>query len=629
MMKPRYAVIDLTTGQVTNYPISEEMVAMYLGGKALAARILYDELKPGTDPLSPDNILIINTGPMNGTGAPSSSRFNLSTRNVLTGGIASSNCGGTFGVKMRKAGYDGVIIKGKAAQPSYIEIIDGEIAIRDASHLWGLNTEETQHRFDNRYGMLVIGPAGENLVKYACAVSGERVAGRCGVGAVMGSKNLKALVAYGTQEIPVHDRQGFKRYIKEWVDFLRSHQSTGQDLGLYGTSGFLNKCNASGILPTHNFKEGSWDKADMLSGQHLAENYLTRNSGCISCPIRCERRVMVEGKEVKGPEFETVGLLGSNIENSDLGLINLWNYHIDLLGMDTISLGGTLAFAMELQEKGIKDFGLKFGETGNIMDAIYKIAYREGDWGELADGTKTLSERYGGKDFAIHSKGLELASYDPRKAVGMGLGYATSNRGACHLNGGYTAILEAIGAVPVDPITTKGKPELTVFLQNTLEAVSTAGFCLFTAMTMISGFAFKLKPSGKIVGLMGGCMLSARFLLRGIWNKLPGAMPFNSKYFLPHVEAVNLVTGLKMTSGNFLQIGERCYNLERLFNMREGLTGKDDDLPARLTGIPSDPQNPDTVVKVKEMLPLYYRTRGWDKEGVPTEEKLKQLGLTR
>ncbi len=628
MIKPRYAEINLTTGTITDYPMSDLNYEQYLGGKGLAAKILYDELKPGIDALSPENIFIVNTGPMTGTGAPSSSRFNISSRNVLTGGIVSSNCGGNFGYKLRKAGFEGLIIRGQAAKPSYIEVLDEEICIKDASELMGLNTEETQHKFDRRFGCLVIGPAGENLVRYACVVSGERVAGRGGVGTVMGSKNLKAIVAYGTREIPIHNPAGLKDHTMKWVDILRSHPLTGRDLGLYGTAGFVPKCNASGIMPTHNFRDGSWDQADQISGQQMTETHLTRNSGCVSCPIRCERRVMVEGKEVKGPEFETVGLFGPNIENSDLGLINIWNYHADLLGMDTISLAGTMSFAMELQEHGIKDFGLSFGNTANILDAMYKIAHRDGELSELADGSKILSGKYGGQEFAIHSKGLELAAYEPRKSTAQGLGYATSNRGGCHLGGGYGALLEAIAFIPVDPVTTKGKPELTVMFQNACDVISTAGFCLFTAHIMVPGVAYRLKPSGRVVGMIGKTILNSRWALRKMWGLMPWIMPFNSMFPFPHAEAIQLATGLDMTLGKFLQIGDRVFNIERLFNYREGLDAKDDSLPKRLTNVPSDPDDPNTVVNLKEMLPIYYKTRGWTADGVPTKRKLRKLGIT-
>lgn len=627
MILPRYAEIDLCSGRVAEYTISKEDYQLYLGGKGLAARILYDELKAGIDALSPENIVIINTSPMTGSGAPSTSRFNLTTKNVLTGGIASSNCGGTFGMKLRKAGYDGMVIKGKALGPSYIEIMDGKISIKDAAHLWGMNAEETQRQFDRRYGTLAIGPAGEHLVKFACAVSGERVLGRCGVGAVLGSKNIKALVAYGTKEIPVDNRPGLDRYTKRWVKLLQENKATGEAIPLYGSAGFVNKCNASGILPTRNFQSGHYEEADRISGEELADKHLTRNAGCVSCPIRCERRVMVNGKEVKGPEFETVGLFGSNIDNADLGMINQWNYEADVLGMDSISLGGTLAFAMELQQRGIKDFGLRFGSTAEISDAIRKIAYREGIFSELAEGSKILAEKYGGQEFAIHAKGMELASYDPRKATGHGLGYATANRGGCHLNGGYMVFLEAIGPLPLDPITTKSKGSLTALLQNLMEAVSVSGFCLFSTLALAPNALYNAKPSGEIVGAIGKITLAIGPVIKKIGGLLPGLLPFNSLYIVAYAEPIKLVTGLKMTTGMLIQLGERSYNMERMFNVREGMSSVEDSLPARLTSVPSDPADPNTVVKLDKMLPEFYEARGWDEKGIPTAKKLKQLRI--
>ena len=627
MIKPRYMQIDLSNNTIEEYPISEKVFEAYIGGKSLGAKILFDELIPMVDPLSAENIFIVNTGPLNGTGAPASSRFNITTKNVLTGGIASSNCGGTFGFKLRKAGFEGLIIRGKAAKKSYIEIMDGEIRIKDAKNLWGMNTEEVQNEFDDKYGKLVIGPAGENLVKYACAVSGERVAGRCGVGAVMGSKNLKGLVAYGTKKIPVYDQVNFKNYAKKWVKYLKGHPATGEALPMYGTAGLVSKCNASGILPTENFNRGDYEKADEISGENLYENYLIKNNGCISCPIRCERRVMVEDKEVKGPEYETIGLFGSNIANYDLGLINKWNYHADLLGMDTISLSGTIAFAMELKKEGLKDYGINFGDTSNIQDIMYKIAYREGQYSELADGTKILSEKYGGKDFAMHSKGLELAAYEPRKSVGMGLGYATSNRGACHLNGGYASLLENLGAIPMDNTETKGKPELVILLQNLLDAISASGFCIQTTQALIPNLAYKLKPSGKTVGMIGKAVLGSRAVLGGVWDKLPGMLPFNTMYIAPQSEMLKLATGIEMTTGKFLQLGERCYNIERMFNVREGFSVKDDQLSSRLTDIKIDDNDEKSFVNIDEMLPIYYKVRGWNEHGIPTEKKLTKLGI--
>lgn len=621
-------MIDLGTGEVTSYPITEELFAGYLGGKIMGAKLLSDLTPPGIDVFAPESMVIINTGPMNDTGAPSSSRFNMTFKNVMTGGIASSNCGGQFGVMLKRAGFDGVIITGQAEEPVVITIEDREVSIGPAGELWGLDAEAVQEKLPDDYGKLVIGPAGENLVRYACAVSGERVAGRCGAGAVLGAKKVKAVIAYGSRRPEVEDQPGFDEYVRKWVKFLKGHPMTGEGLPSYGSAGLVNKANASHALPTHNFKRGSFEKAEEICGENLAKNHMVRNGGCVSCPIRCERRVMVKGKEVKGPEYETVGLFGANIDAADLEFVNLLNYHADILGMDTISLGGTIAFAMELQERGMADFGLTFGKTDNIIEIIYKIAHREGIYSQLADGSKILSEIYGGKEFAIHSKGLELAAYEPRRSVGMGLGYATSNRGGCHLNGGYLALLECVGVLNMDTQETKGKAELTVFLQNAMEGVSAAGFCLFTLQTMVPSFLFRTGPVSRVNRIAGSSMLAARPVLGTLLKLNPRALAVNSMFLLPHSRAIELATGMKMTAGRLLEIGDRGYNVERLYNMREGMTGAADSLPDRMTKEPQEADKPDTRVDLDAMLPVYYKVRGWSSDGIPTEERKRKLGIS-
>lgn len=623
---PKYSIIDLSSGEVADYPISEEIYIKYIGGKSLGSRLLFELLSPGVDPLSPDNIIIINTSPMSGTGAASTSRFNISFKNVLTGGIASSNCGGMFGVKLKAAGYDGIILKGEASCPSYIEIADGDVSIKSAEHLWGMDTEKVQEQFEPHWGKLVIGPAGENGVRYASAVSGERVAGRCGAGAVLGVKKIKAIIAFGTKKVDIYDKKKFDDYNKKYINLLRNHPVTGDTLPKYGSAGFLKNTDSSHSLPTKNFQMGQFEHAAKISGETMADTVLTRNSGCTSCPVRCERRVMVHGKEVKGPEYETLGILGANILNGDLELINEINYLADIYGMDTISLGGTLAFAMELKEKNMADFGLNFGSKEGILEAIHDIAYGLGAAKELGLGTKLLAEKYGGEDFAIHSKGLELAAYEPRTSVGMGLGYATSNRGGCHLNGGYLALVETI-LLSVDPQTPKGKAELTVLFQNLIEAISISGYCLFTAMAVIPGPLVKLGPANPVSKFVAKFLISARSFLGAIWKLIPGLLPFNFLYLLPYSKSIKLATGMPMTSGKFLQMGERGFNIERLFNLREGFTTEDDELCRRLTEVPQDPKRPDTIVPLDKMLPQYYKVRGWDENGVPTRKKLKQLGI--
>ena len=622
MNPPVYAKVDLTTGRWERYEVPREYFKKYVGGKCLAARLLLDLTEPGLDPLDERAAIIINTGPLNGTGAPSSSRFNLSFKNVLTGGIASSNCGGQFGVMLKRAGFDGLIITGRAKEPSVLEALDGEIHIRPAPELWGLDAEKTQERFPEWYGKLVIGPAGENGVLYASAISGERVAGRCGSGAVLGSKRLKALVAYGSKRPEIYDREGFDGFILKWIKFIKKHPMTGQSLPRYGSAGLVNKANATNALPTRNFQSGHFDRADAVSGETLTETRLIRNSGCVSCPIRCERRVPVDGRELKGPEYETLGFFGPNIGAADMDAVLRMNWLCDIYGVDTISFASSLAFAMELKERGMADFGLEFGKTDELEDVLLKVVNREGVYSDIADGTKRMAAKYGGEDFAINSKGLELASYEPRRSVGMGLGYAVANRGGCHLNGGYLALLESVGVLSMDALTPKGKAQFTAFMQDALEAVSSAGCCLFSAQTFVPGVFFKLGPNSAVTKLVGRVMPHMGPMVALMLNMTP-AIAFNSLLLLPHAEALRR----RMFTGSFLNLGERSYNLERLYNLREGLTAKDDTLPKRLTRDLQDPSDPRTRVPLEKMLPIYYKTRGWDKEGRPTKRKLRRLGI--
>lgn len=617
----------MSKSEISEFNISSENYERFVGGKALAARILYDEMRPGTDPLSPENVMIVNTGPLTGTCAPASSRFNVTFKNVLTGGIASSNCGGMFGLKLRRGGYEGLIVRGAAENPVMIEVKDGEIRIRDAAKLWGLDTYQMQDRLSPGLGALVIGPAGENLVRYACAVSGERIAGRCGAGAVMGSKRLKAIVASGKMDIPIHAKERYGEFCREWFQCIASHPLTTSMLGKYGTGYFVDECCEAGILPTRNFSRGKFEGAGRISGRELTGKHMVRRSGCAGCPIRCERRVLIDGREVRGPEFETIGLMGSNIENDDLEKIIKWSFEANRLGIDTMSLGGTISFAMELRERGIKDFGLEFGETDGVDGVIGDIAYRRGAAAELGDGVKLLAERYGGAGFAVHAKGLEMASYDPRLSVGMGLGYATSNRGACHLNSGYMVALEVMGPIKVDPTTAKGKPELTAFLQDLMDAASSSGFCIFSTLSLIPEGLFKRSPSSSIIRTIGKALIDGHAFIRALRGAMPWALPLNIDRLLPHATAVRLATGLPMTIGRFLQMGERAFNMERLFNIREGFSRRDDSLPERMTSEPLQNGDASSAVKLEEMLPAYYRLRGWDKNGTPTRKKLRKLKI--
>jgi aldehyde:ferredoxin oxidoreductase len=621
----KYLQIDLSNGQVTDFPITDEILEQYLGNKGVATRMLYDNLPAGTDPLAPENLLIVNTGPLTGSGAPCTSRFNVTTKSPLTGGILSSNCGGNFGMFLKRAGL-GIIIKGRADRPTWIHIEDGKVELKDASDLWGLDTEETQARLPKGTGKMVIGPAGENAVAYSCIISQERAAGRGGAGAVMGSKNVKAITAKGKAKVPVSYPDKFQKDVKKWIKILKKHPSTGEMMPAYGTAVFVNLCNATNTMPTHNFARGSIEGADAVGGETLADTLLTKNFGCASCVIKCGRRVDVEGHDVKGPEYETLGLLGPNLENLDLAKICEWNYKADLVGLDTISLGNVLGFAMELKEKGIVDWPLEFGKVEGITGLIEDIAYRRGIGKELAEGVRRMSEKYGGKDFAMHVKGMELASYEPRGAVGHGLGYAVANRGGCHIGGGYMIYFEANGPLTMDPLTTRAKPHFAALMQILLDSLSIAGSCQFTAFTAIPPLLLKLQPSSLLYRVVAK---SLEFFGPAVALMLayPKALAFVPPMdLLQHPKAIADLTGMKMTFGNYVMAGQRTYIIERLFNQREGITGEADTLPKRLTDEPQT-SDPNSKVPLGKMLPVYYKLRGLDSRGAPTPHTLEKLGV--
>jgi len=630
-MKSRYGgymgkvlQINLTDGSLKDYHISDRERKLFIGGKTMAAWILNRLLTGKEEALSEENHLVIMTGPLTGTGAPSSSRFDISTLSPQTGFLASSNCGGTFGYFLKKAGYDGIILSGKCSSPVWIEIVNDRVTFHDAGSLWGMETTAAQEALpDPHAGKIVIGPAGENLVRYASIVSGERVAGRAGVGAVLGSKNVKAITVFGTKDVPVANPAGMKKHNKSWFKYLTGHPLPGDFLPRLGTAGLVSPMQMRHMLATRNYKYGQYDHFEKVNGEYLAENCNIRNRGCVSCPIKCARSVMVGGKEVKGPELETLGLLGAGILNDDIDKINEWNNRLDELGMDTISAASTLAWAMEANEKGLWKNGLKFGKTDGITEIWNKIARREGIGNELAEGSKRLSEKYGGKEFAIHAKGLELAAYTPRGAVGQGLGYAVSNRGGCHLNGGYNVIMEGLG-LAMDPLTPHAKADLTMMFQDLMEMLSASGQCLFTSYAILPAPLIShpnapyTKAVNKMLPYLGG-------VLR-ILNKNPLALAVHLPIF-PQTRGFELATGMPMTFGQYMQAGERGYNLERYVNQRFGVSAKDDTLAKRLTDEPQEPDNPRSRVPLQRLKKTYYEARGWDRNGLPTRETLRRLGI--
>lgn len=616
--------IDLTTREVSEYPWTDEDRARYLGGKIMAAKILYDNIQAGTDAYAPENMLVVSTGPLSGTGAPSSSRFNISAISPLTNISASSNCGGDFGLTLKKAGYDALVIAGKSETPIWIEIKDDTVQFHDAAALWGMTTGATQEALGKGTGKMAIGPAGEHLVRYACVMSGDRAAGRAGMGAVMGAKNLKAVTATGTHKCEPRQKEKMKRVYKGWIKLLKGHPLTGEALPKYGTANLVRLMQANHQLATHNYKYGTFKDYDMVSGQTMAEKHLVKNIGCTSCHINCGRLVNLHGKKVKGPELETIGLLGPNIENNNLERILEWNYQLDELGMDTMTTGGAIGFAMELQEKGLWECGLHFGESDTLAQTIDDIAYRRGIGDLLAEGTRRLSEKFGGKEFAINAKGLELAAYEPRGAVGQGLGYATANRGGCHLNAGYLILMEGLG-FHMNPYTTHAKAALTILNQNLMEGVSASGCCLFPLYSFYPGWlvSHQSNPIAKLVN----AILPLSGAVVGLLDMLPAwTMPIHLPLF-PYSKALTVVTGMRITMGKLKEIGERGYNLERLLNMRMGLTGAEDTLPKRLSEDNQIENDPRTHVPIKKMIGAYYFIRGWDATGTPTAKKKKALGL--
>lgn len=631
----RVLQINLSTGDVTDYPWTDKDRELYIGGKTMAAKILYDTLTGRENAYSEENPLIISTGPLTGTGAPSSSRFNISSLSPQTGFISSSNCGGTFGYHLKRAGIDALIITGRREERTWIEIDNGSVTFHNADDLWGTRVTECQRLLaekmsskrgcDIKFGKLCIGPAGENLVRYSAVISDERAAGRTGMGAVLGWKNVKAITVCGNHDTPVHDPSATKKWCQKWFRYLRNHPLTGNQLPRMGTAGLVSSMQMRGLLATKNYTEGRFEHFDKVNGETLAEEYNIVNKGCLSCPIKCARTVTVEGEDVKGPELETLGLLGGGILNKDLYHILKWNKELDDLGLDTISASNTLAYAMEANERGLWNNGLKFGDIEGISKIWDDIAYRRGIGNELAEGSKRLSEKYGGKEFAMQSKGLELAAYEPRRAVGQGLGYAVSNRGGCHLNGGYLVILEGLG-LNIDAQTPHAKADFTMMFQDLMEMISATGQCLFTSYAFFPGFLIT-RPNGAITSAANKLLPHLGWAIR-LMNKFPRVLAFHLPVF-HHTKMMQKAVGMPMTFGKYLQTGERGFNLERAVNVRFGVSAAKDSLPKRLTDVPQDPNDPRTRVPLEQMKKIYYQARGWDKSGIPTCRTLKKLKIAR
>lgn len=618
----RILEVDLANQTFSLRPLDESTAQLYIGGKGYGTRLLYDMTEAGIDPLGPLNPLIFATGPLNGSVAPQSNRFAVVCKSPLTGGIGNATSGGSFAYGMKRAGIDILIFKHQSERPVRLEI-DGDkdsVTFIDASDLWGKGTYATQEVLGKKKYHAVIGPAGENLVRYAGIVSNERIAGRTGVGAVMGSKRLKAVTVAGSRKLDMDDAEKFKEYTS-WVrEHFRDHPVLGESLKRFGTGGIVTTTNARNIIPTHNFKYGHFKDAIKVSGQYMEDHELKGvKSSCIHCPVTCGRDVEVEGVgRVKGPEYETLALLGTNLDIGDIKKVSEWNYHADDLGMDSISLGAVLGFAMELRERGMMSIDLRFGDATGITELIKDIGHRRGPGNDLAEGVKRMSEKYGGVEFAPHVKGLELSAYDPRGSYAQGVEYATTNRGGCHVQGA-SMYLESVGPLTINPQNLKLKADIPVVQQNLACAINSMVLCIFTTYGMIPKQIHEMDPNSFTYKLITTAFENSGPLMRILMGIKGKPMMWFEKW-------LTFITGTTFSGGHLQEIGARIFNLERMYNLREGMTGKDDTLPWRILHEPTF-KGMTSGHPLDQLLPRYYRNRGWDAGGVPLPKTLERLNV--
>ncbi len=606
--------VNLSAGTCTPEPLNMAWANDYLGSRGLASKYLISEIDPKVDPLSPDNKMIMATGPLTGTMASTGGRYTVVTKGALTNAIACSNSGGFFGAEMKFAGWDMIIFEGKSLKPVYLYVENDKAELRDAGHLWGKTcweTEETikrQHQ-DPLIRVSSIGGAGENQVMFACIVNDlHRAAGRSGVGAVMGSKNLKAVAIRGTKGVSgIKDFPAFLAATNAAKKVLADNAVTGQGLPKYGTQVLMNVINEMGALPTRNHRDVQFEEAGKISAEAMHEKrpsdgkaQLVTNAACFGCTIACGRISKIDETHFSvknspkywgasgGLEYEAAWALGAANGVGDLEALQYANLLCNEHGMDPISFGATVGAAMEMYETGIlskEQIGLDapFGSAEALCQLVEMTAHGKGFGKELGLGSARLCAKYGHPELSMSVKGQEFPAYDSRGIQGMGLAYATSNRGACHLRG-YTVASEVLGIpVKTDPLTTDGKPELVKAFQDATGIFDSAGICVFTS------FAWTLadvQPQ-----LQAAC--------EGDWS----------------MDKLNLV-------------GERIWNMERQFNLAAGLSAKDDDLPPRLKTEPAKTGPAKGLVNgLDKMKPEYYKVRGWDSAGVPEQATLQRLGL--
>jgi aldehyde:ferredoxin oxidoreductase len=605
-------VVDLTVRKVLSENFDEPFARKYIGGVGFGIRLLYDRLAPQGDPLSPENLLIFSSGPLSAVNFLGSTGISVVTKSPLTGLIADSDLRGTFGRDLKSCECDALVIKGKSDTPVCIELTDGLTEIKDATDLWGKTTAEVQNTLSQKIGkgssILSIGPAGEHLVKYAC-ISGDVqfFAGRLGMGAVMGSKNLKAIVLKGNKETPLADPEGMKKLMQEVFHDIQ-HDGTCDTLSKYGTWNTTGPSNLKGILPTKNFQRTTFEKIEQIDGDAMLKTVYSGKRTCPGCPIGCRRVVKAEGRyavspEYGGPQFESVAALGPTLLLGDPFVITKANELCNLYGLDTISTGVTIAFAMECRERGIlseRDFGfdLKWADPDGILKLIRMIAFREGIGDLLAEGVRKASERIGkgSQEWAMHVKGLEVPMHDPRGKKGMGLAYATAIKGADHESAMHDECFERENAI------------------TDLGFVSPVGRKEFRGKPLI------VKKTQELWGVLSDALPVCKF-------PMVPPRPLRPERL---VSALRFVTGWDISLEELLAVGERIFNLGRLFNIREGIDRSLDTLPNRFSNpLQEGGSAGEAITKedLEKMLDEYYEHRGWSREGVPKEETLLRLGL--
>ncbi len=599
--------VDLGSGEIRDEILDPQVAKDYIGGRGIGIYYLSRDVDPVCDPLSPENVLVMAAGPLTGTGAPTGARYMVMTKSPLTGAITCSNAGGRFPTELKRSGYDGIVFSGRAQHPVYLYIDAGQAALRDASHLWGQTTHETTDRLlaetDAKARVACIGPAGEQRVRFAAIMNDkDRAAGRSGVGAVMGSKNLKAVVVRGQGRVSLADPTRFKAFNTQILEkFKAAARETPLGLTINGTAGVVLTTQHLGVLPTKNWQQGTFDGWENIHGERLTEKYLVSNKACYACPIGCGRKTRVEDPafagEGEGPEYETIYAMGSNCMIDNLAAVIKANYLCNELGLDTITMGATVACAMELVDRGYlseKVVGrpLSWGDGEALVELTRMTAYREGFGNRLAEGSYRLAESCGHPELAMVSKKQEFPGYEPRGAQAMGLAYATSPIGGSHMRGD-PAYFELFGIPqPVDPHQWKGKAKITKAFQDLSAVIDSAGLCIFFAVRNLAGKELDVPP----VGIL---------------------------------EYLNAATGLDYTLEELMRAGERIITAERRFLVRAGMSRKDDSLPRRLTHepMPSGPAQ-GMVCHLEEMLDEYYQEQEWTPEGIPTENRLASLGLT-